>query len=120
MIVVIMVLSLIIGCAGRAPNPVMVQKYGDDKMSCQALEREMAFIEGEIHRLVPETEKTNKNVVLGITGLLFIVPLFFMDLSKAEQTEVNAYRQRYNHLMIIAGDMQCGVEGKQIPKFTKE
>jgi hypothetical protein len=117
-ITAIMVLSLITGCAGRAANPVMIQQYGDDKRSCQALEREMAFIKGEIQRLVPQTKKTGKNVALGVTGFFFIVPLFFMDLSKAEQIEVDAYRQRYNHLLVIAGDMQCGVKGKQIPKFT--
>jgi len=111
--------TLCVGCAGRAANPVMIQQYGDDKKSCQALEREMEFIQGEIQRLVPQTEKTGKNVVLGVTGFFFIVPLFFMDLSKAEQMEVDAYRQRYNHLLIIAGDKQCELDKTEIPDFTK-
>ena len=109
----------LIGCAGRAASPVMIQQYGDDKKTCQALETEMAFIQGEIQRLIPETEKTGKNVALGVTGVFFIVPLFFMDLSQAEQEEVNAYRQRYNHLLIIAGDKNCGVKGEPIPEFGK-
>jgi hypothetical protein len=79
----------------------------------------MAFIQGEIQRLIPQTEKTGKNVALGVTGFFFIVPLFFMDLSQAEQIEVDAYRQRYNHLLIIAADKQCGTEGQPIPQFTK-
>jgi hypothetical protein len=111
--------TLLIGCAGRAANPVMIQQYGDDKKSCQALEREMTFIQSEIQRLIPQTEKTGKNVALGVTGFFFIVPLFFMDLSQAEQMEVDAYRQRYNHLLVIAGDKQCGIEGQQIPEFTR-
>lgn len=86
---------------------------------CQALEREMMFIQSEIQRLVPQTEKTGANVALGVTGFFFLVPLFFMDLSKAEQMEVDAYRQRYNHLSIIAGDKQCGIQGRQIPEFGK-
>lgn len=110
----------LIGCAGRAANPVMIQQYGDDKKSCQALEREMAFIQDEIQRLIPQTEKTGKNVALGVTGFFFIVPLFFMDLSEAEQIEVNAYRQRYNHLLIIAADKQCGIKGEPIPEFTEK
>ena len=118
MAIVVITAALVIGCAGRAPNPVMIQQYGDDKKSCQALEREMTFIQGEIQRLVPQTEKTGKNVALGVTGFFFIVPLFFMDLSKAEQMEVDAYRQRYNHLLIIAGDKECGIEGEEIPEFT--
>ena len=81
----LVVTTLVIGCAGRAANPVMIQQYGDDKKTCQALEREMALIQGEIQLLIPQTEKTGKNVALGITGFFFIVPLFFMDLSKAEQ-----------------------------------
>lgn len=116
----VLVVVFLVGCAGRAANPVMIQQYGDDKKSCQALEQEMAFIEGEIRRLVPQTAKTGKNVALGVTGFFFIVPLFFMDLSKAEQTEVDAYRQRYNHLLIIAGDKHCGIQGEQIPEFTKQ
>ena len=111
--------TLCIGCAGRAANPVMVHQYGDQKKSCQALEREMAFIQGEIQRLVPQTEKTGKNVALGVTGFFFLVPLFFMDLSKAEQIEVDAYRQRYNHLLIIAEDKQCGLDSSEIPGFTE-
>ena len=109
----------LVGCAGRAANPVMIQQYGDDKKTCQALEREMAFIQGEIQRLIPKTEKTGKNVALGVTGFFFIVPLFFMDLSQAEQIEVDAYRQRYNHLLIIATDKQCGIEGQPIPEIKK-
>ena len=113
----LVITTLVIGCAGRAANPIMIQQYGDDKKTCQALEREMAFIQGEIQRLIPQTEKTGKNVALGVTGFFFLVPLFFMDLSKAEQVEVDAYRQRYNHLLIIAGDKQCGIEGQSIPEF---
>jgi hypothetical protein len=78
----------------------------------------MAFMEGEIQRLVPQTDKTGKNVALGVTGFFFLVPLLFVDLSQAEQIEVDAYRQRYNHLLIIAGDKQCGLNKTQMPDFT--
>ena len=113
----LLAILLLAGCAGRAANPVMIQQYGDDSKTCPALEREMAFIQDEIQLLIPQTEKTGKNVALGVTGFFFIVPLFFMDLSEAEQVEVNAFRQRYNHLLIIAGDKQCGIDGQSIPEF---
>src|SRR3989337_3394089 len=87
----LVVVTLSVGCAGRAANPVMIQQYGDDKKSCQALESEMVFIQGEIQRLIPQTKKTGKNVALGVTGFFFLVPLFFMDFSQAEQMEVDAY-----------------------------
>jgi len=111
--------SLILGCAGRAANPVMVQQYGDDSRSCGGLEKEMLFIQSEIQRLIPETQKTGKNTALGVSGFFLIVPLFFMDLSDAEQVEVNAYRKRYNHLLIIAGEKNCGIEAEPIPEIDK-
>jgi hypothetical protein len=107
------------GCGGRAANPVMVHQHGDRNLSCAAIERECCFIEEEISRLMPKTEKTGKNVALGVTGAFFIVPLFFMDFSHAEQIEVNAYRQRYNYLLILAEEKQCGIEKEQIPEFQK-
>ena len=111
---------LLCSCGGRAANPVMVHQYRDDQRTCNALEKEIAFTEEEIRRLVPQTEKTGKNVALGITGFLLIIPWFFMDLSKAEQIEVNALRQRYNHLVILASDKECGLEREEIPEFGKE
>lgn len=107
------------GCAGRAANPVMVQQYGDNAKSCQALEHDMAFIESEVQRLVPDTEKTGKNVALGVTGAFLLVPLFFMDFSHSEQIEVNAYRQRYNHLAMLAMDKGCETERRTIEMPSK-
>jgi hypothetical protein len=109
----------IAACAGRPANPVMAQQYGDNRKSCSTLEREMNIVQTEIQRLIPETEKTGTNTALGVAGFFFIVPLFFMDLSESEQMEINAFRQRYNHLMIIASEKKCDVEGEQIPEFNK-
>lgn len=95
----------------------MIQQYGDDKKTCQGLHQEMLFIQSEIQRLVPQSEKTGKNAALGTAGFFLIVPLFFMDLSKSEQIEIDAFRQRYNHLLIIAGDKNCGIQGQQIPEL---
>lgn len=115
----IAILLFCTACGGRAANPVMVTQYGDDRKSCKAIEYELKSIEGEIQRLVPQTNKTGKNVALGVTGFFFIVPLFFMDLSHAEQEELNALRNRYNYLTSIAIDKNCGLEAKPIPEFTK-
>jgi hypothetical protein len=109
------VLSFLSACGGRAANPVMAQQYGDQSKSCEALKVEMIGIQQEIQRLVPETDKTGKNVALGVTGAIFIVPLLFMDLSHAEQEEVNAYRQRYNNLATIATDKGCKVNAASAP-----
>ncbi|WP_236631649.1 hypothetical protein [Endozoicomonas numazuensis] len=106
------------GCAGRDAHPIAVRQYGDINRSCAALEGEMMFIEGEISRLMPKTDKTGKNVALGVTGVFFLVPWFFMDLSQAEQIEIDAYRQRYNHLLSLAQDKNCSNQSRvPIPDF---
>jgi len=105
-IAVLTILSLC-GCAGRAANPVTVNQYGDSSKSCTALITEMQSIENQIALLLPKTNKTGKNVALGVAGWFFIVPWFFMDLSQSEQEEVNAYRQRYNSLAVLATDKKC-------------
>jgi len=102
-------------CGGRTPNPVMAQQYGDQRKGCAALETEMVGIQQEISRLVPDSDKTGKNVALGVTGFFLVVPLFFMDFSHAEEVEVNAYRQRYNSLASIAADKKCDVDTRPIP-----
>ncbi len=107
-------------CAGRPANPVMVQQYGDHNKSCDALGMELQFIETEISRLVPDTEKTGTNTALGVAGFFLIVPWFFMDFSDAEQIEVNAYRQRYNNLVIIATEKECGMDKKVVPEISPE
>ena len=104
---VALTLALLAGCAGRSANPVMVSKHGDRERSCASLLDEMTTIEQEIQRLVPESKKAGKNVALGVAGAFFIVPWLFMDLSQAEREEINAYRQRYNHLSHIAADKGC-------------
>ncbi|MEI8363329.1 MAG: hypothetical protein WCG35_08945 [Betaproteobacteria bacterium] len=113
-----LIVSLLIiamaGCAGRAANPVMVQQYGDQNKSCEAIEKELTFIESEVGRLAPKTEKTGKNVGLGVAGALLIVPWFFMDFSESEQVEIDAFRRRYNHLIILAEDKKCGLAKEQI------
>ena len=40
-----------------------------------------------------------------------------MDLSKAEQMEVDAYRQRYNRLLILSEEKGCGITAEPIPEF---
>ncbi|WP_061509529.1 hypothetical protein [Endozoicomonas montiporae] len=105
------------GCAGRKAHPVTIRQYGDENRSCAALESELRFIESEISRLVPKTDKTGKNVALGVAGAFFLVPWFFMDLSQAEQIEIDAFRQRYNYLAGLTVDKHCDKPRQQIPDF---
>ena len=118
-IIVVLACSLA-ACGGRAAHPVMIQQYGDRQKSCEVIEVEMAQIQQEINRLIPKTKKTGKNTALAVAGWFLIVPFFFMDLSEAEQEEIEAYRKRYNHLLLIATDKKCGTEREVIPEFQKK
>ncbi|MET4694314.1 hypothetical protein [Endozoicomonas lisbonensis] len=114
---ILFVSATLSGCAGRTAHPVTIRQYGDENRSCAALESELRFIELEISRLVPKTDKTGKNVALGVAGAFFLVPWFFMDLSQAEQIEIDAFRQRYNYLAGLTVDKRCDKPRQQIPDF---
>ena len=101
------VLFIVSGCAGRTANPVADYRIGDETRSCASLKAEVSQINADIARLVSDTDKTGKNVALGVAGLFLIVPWFFMDLSDAERTEAEAYRRRHNRLTQIAADKRC-------------
>lgn len=112
--------TMLIGCAGRDAYPVSAYQYGDEKKSCKALDMELNLTEENMQRLMPETEKTGKNVALGVAGVFLIVPWFFMDLTKSEQIELEALRQRYNQLLIISEDKDCGFDRQPIADFKKQ
>ena len=98
----------LMGCAGRAANPVLQDQVGDNQKSCDTLQTEMTGIQSQIQKLVPESDKTSKNVGLGIGGFFLLgIPWFFMDLTDAEKAEINAYNMRYNKLLTIATQKKC-------------
>ena len=108
-------LVFLASCGGRTANPVAQYQYGDESKSCGALRMEMSQIQADIQRKISAEENTTgKNVALGVTGVFFIVPLFFMDLSDADKTEMEALRNRYNALARIAADKGCGFGYKKI------
>jgi len=51
--------------------------------------------------------------------MILIVPLFFMDLSKAEQIEINAYTKRYNHLLQISEHKGCDLQREPLSNFNQ-
>ncbi len=73
----------------------------------------------EIQRLIPDTDKTGKNVALGVAGLLIWPIWFAMDFSDAEKIEVNALRQRYNHLVVLATEKECSFEVEPLPPIKR-
>ncbi len=90
-------------CAGRAPAPVALVQQIDDKMSCEAFQAEVI---ANTH-LVTEwgTEqgaKVAQNVVAGVAGAFFILPLFLMDFQNAAGKNEAALKSRNDYLATLA------------------
>jgi len=100
----------LLACAGRTAYPVTVYQVDDDHQSCLFLRNEIKTIETNIQRLIPEADKTRKNIALGLVGVIVWPAWLFMDLSSAEKEEINAYRMRYDRLMAIYQEKNCGTE----------
>jgi hypothetical protein len=110
---------LLAACAGREANPVSEYRPGDDEKSCQRLQSEIEQIDAEIRAMLPDTDKTGQNVALGVAGAFLIVPWFFMDFSEAEKIEVKALRRRYNHLVLLGREKDCGFGYEEIPPLEE-
>ena len=97
-----------LGCSGRTPNPVSLYMPGDNALSCEQLQIEMARMKTEI-ALKPAKikERDARNQGLNVFGWLLIYPWFEIDILKAEETEILALNARYNNLFMIAAGKHC-------------
>jgi len=93
-------------------------------MSCPAIKAEFSYIDSQVATLIPESEKTGKNVVLGVAGWFLIVPWFFMDLSDAEEIEIKAYKERYMELEKVYARNECHniaeTKGEEVKRISSE
>jgi len=117
------------GCAGRQSNPIPAYLPGDENRSCQALQAEIAQLDADMQRILPETNKFGYNALCVAGGILVIVPFFFMDLKDADKTEWEAMRVRHNRLLVYAAEKNCDFGGKtpdrllsieEVKKLTEE
>ncbi len=102
-------------CAGRMANPIPAYLPGDENRSCRALQAEIAQLEADMQRILPETNKFGYNALCVAGGILVIVPFFFMDLKDAEKVEWEAMRVRHNRLLVYAAEKGCDFGGKGAP-----
>ncbi|MBI5816413.1 MAG: hypothetical protein HZB29_12475 [Nitrospinae bacterium] len=110
-----------ISCAGRQPQPITVYQPDDEHRSCRALDVELSQTEDEINKKYAEhVKKREGQVALAfVSGLLFWPGAFFLDLKESEKVEYDALRQRYNRLLIIAADKECGFDRKSVPAIDE-
>jgi hypothetical protein len=94
------------GCGGRPARPVAAVQSSDGKMNCELLHVEYASNETRANALVDEKKFAQENnaakvVFLGLTGILT------MDLKDSERIEMNALKDRNDHLAHLMSDKGC-------------
>jgi hypothetical protein len=102
-------------CAGRVANPIPSYMPGDENRSCKGYMAEIAQLEADMARILPQTNKFGYNTLMVVGGLLFLFPFFFMDLKDAEKVEWEAMRVRRNRLAVYAAESGCDFGKKGEP-----
>lgn len=105
----------IAGCGGREARPVSITNPGDSGFDCPGIWREYTANERQILLTLKErSQAQGKNIVLGATGALLFIPLFFMDPKSPEKVEVDALRNRNRVLEDIARTKKCSAPKSQL------
>jgi hypothetical protein len=104
----LLAVTLVTSCAGRTPHPIPEHYPTDHVLTCIEIRAQEAAIDREVAALLPKTDKTGHNLLLGATGGLALgIPWFFMDFTKSEQIEIDAYRRRYLVLQQLETEKHC-------------
>ena len=118
LVLIVVVLFFVQGCAGRAAHPVQVAQSGDNKKTCKSLRKETKKIRQKVKKMIPAVKKADKKrTLLMLSGGLLIVPWFFLDLSHADKIEANAQRARHNYLVDRGVKRNCGLRIPHVKKF---
>jgi hypothetical protein len=116
----VLALAMLGGCAGRDAAPVTVAQTGDQSLSCQQIAAEQQNNATRINALIEEDENAhNSNIAIGVVGaLLFWPALFAIDATDAQEVEIQALKDRTNHLNNLALQKHCNDPAYQQPVNT--
>tara|TARA_B100000963_G_scaffold321850_1_gene305490 strand:+ start:23 stop:376 length:354 start_codon:yes stop_codon:yes gene_type:complete len=106
-LVVLLLSTFLIGCAGKTADPVKVIQLTDRELSCGQVLSQMNQLDQEGRVLARKADKTGKNAALAVAGQMLLVPYLFMDLKEGEKVELNAVRARYMHLVKLYEKKEC-------------
>ena len=118
LVLIVIVLFFVQGCAGRAAHPVKVTQSGDNKKTCKSLRKETKKIRQNLKKMIPAVKKADKKrTLLMVSGGLLIVPWFFLDITDADKIETNAKRARHNYLVDVAKKRNCRFKAPHLKSF---
>lgn len=107
-ICLILLLS-VAGCMSTNPNPVVAHQPGDKYKNCACLKMETESIARQIAiRKDIKKAKGLSNLIKLASSYSLIVPWLFVDLTSAEQVEIEALQKRNNVVLAIAAEKNCG------------
>ncbi len=96
------------GCMRSIANPVPIAQIGDETKNCQSISEEIHQVQMLLNTSESDGHRqTAQNIVLGVTGVFLLVPLFFMDLGNAATVEKRAAQARLQRLQSTYVDKQC-------------
>ncbi len=95
-IICLMLTLLVSGCAGRKAYPVKLNQNNDHRLSCEAMEQEMA----KNKVLITKKIKHDKSKFASNTFWFIVLP-FLMDVKEAEKVEAEALQRRNERLQSL-------------------
>ena len=118
LVLIVVVLFFVQGCAGRAALPIKVAQSGDVKKTCDEIRYELKKKRRNLKKMIPAVKAADKKrTLLMLSGGLLIIPWFFLDLSDADKIEANAQRARHNYLRGIAKKHGCRFKAPHLKSF---
>lgn len=101
----VMVVLMLGGCAGRAPQIPPLLLASDSDLSCEAIQTEAALNNDKMADLaVEENLKLGQNVVAGVAGFMVWPAWLALDFQNAAGKEGRALSQRNEYLAQMAAD----------------
>lgn len=96
-------------CMGRVPEPVAVQSERDGSLTCPTLAAEKAGNEARVRYLQEEQDGSDHmNLVVGSVAVVAFLPTAaLMDLSDAQEVEIDALNKRNERLETIRVARGC-------------
>ena len=120
LVLIVVVLFFVQGCAGRAAHPIKVAQSGDVKKTCNELQHATQKYRRDLKKMIPAVKAADKKrTLLMLAGGLLIVPWFFVDLTDADKIEANAQRARYNYLVDRGVKRNCRFKIPQMKNFKE-
>ncbi|MBT5376493.1 MAG: hypothetical protein HOL15_06745 [Nitrospinaceae bacterium] len=125
LVVIMMLVSPLYGCA---TGQVIIASHEDKNANCIGLDKGLKVTQTRLQTLenTDSTKRNIRNIVLGVGGFiipplaLFNVVFFLTDSYVADATEEKVLENRYNNMVGLSRNQECGSKYALIPGDKNE